>query len=83
MTGVRFPAGARNFSLRHHVQTGSGAYPVTGSSFPGGKADDSPPSSAKVKDCVELYLHSQYAFMAWCLVMHRGNFIFTFTLPTE
>jgi hypothetical protein len=24
--GVRFPAGAGNFSLRHHVQTGSGAH---------------------------------------------------------
>jgi len=35
----------------------------TGSSFPGGKAagteaDHSPPSSAEVKECVELYLHS-------------------------
>jgi hypothetical protein len=43
MIGVRFPAGAGNFSLRHHVQTGSGArpefYPMgKGGSFPGGKA---------------------------------------------
>jgi hypothetical protein len=40
---VRLPAGAGNFSLRHCVQTGSGAhsasYPVaTKGSFPGGKA---------------------------------------------
>jgi hypothetical protein len=43
MSGARFPAGDRNFSLRHHVQTGSGAHPVsnpagTGGSFPEGKA---------------------------------------------
>jgi hypothetical protein len=43
MIGVRFPAGAGNFSLRHHVQTGSGSHPAsypvgTGGSFPGGKA---------------------------------------------
>jgi hypothetical protein len=43
MIGVRFPAGAGNFSLRHHVQTGSGAHPAfysvgTGDSLPGGKA---------------------------------------------
>jgi len=43
MIGFRFPAGAGNFSLRHHVQTGSGASPAsypmgTGASFPGDKA---------------------------------------------
>jgi hypothetical protein len=43
MTGFRFPEGAGNFSLRHHVQTGSGVHPAsypmgTGSSFTGGKA---------------------------------------------
>jgi hypothetical protein len=41
--GVRFPAVSGNFSLRHHVQTGSGAYldsyaMGTGGSFPGDKA---------------------------------------------
>jgi hypothetical protein len=56
---VRFLVGAVNFSLFHHVKTGSGAhiasYPVgTGGSFSGVKwleceADHSPPSSAKVK----------------------------------
>jgi hypothetical protein len=40
---VRFPVGAGNFSLHHHVQNGSGAHPApypmgTGTSFPGGKA---------------------------------------------
>jgi hypothetical protein len=40
---VRFPVGAGNFSLHHHVQNGSGAHPasypiVTRGSFPGDKA---------------------------------------------
>jgi hypothetical protein len=68
--GVRFMAGAGNFSLRHHVQTGSGAHPASypmgpGSSFRGRgekrlwrEADHSSPSSAVVKGGVELYLHS-------------------------
>jgi hypothetical protein len=40
--GVRFPAGERNFSLHHNVQTGYGAHPAfypkaTKGFFPGGK----------------------------------------------
>jgi hypothetical protein len=40
MIGDRFPAGAENFSLRHRVQTGSGAHPAsylmgTAGYFPG------------------------------------------------
>jgi hypothetical protein len=38
---IRFPAGAGNFSLRHHVQNGSGAHPayyIVGTTFPRGKA---------------------------------------------
>jgi hypothetical protein len=72
MIGIRFPAEARNFSLPHHVQTGSGAhsasYPMgTGGSFAGVKrpvreADHLPPYSAEVKECVELYLHSPNTF---------------------
>jgi hypothetical protein len=44
MIDVRFPGGGPgNFSFRHHVQTGSGAYPAsypmgTRGSFPGDKA---------------------------------------------
>jgi hypothetical protein len=35
----------------------------------GREADHSPPSSAEVKDCVKLYLHSSLiAFMVWCSV---------------
>jgi hypothetical protein len=42
-SGVRFPAGAGNFSLHHRVQNGSGAHPAsypvgTRCSFAGGKA---------------------------------------------
>jgi hypothetical protein len=50
----------------------------------GCEADHSPPSSAEVKECMELYLHfPQYAFMAWCLVKHRDNFTFTFYLKVK
>jgi hypothetical protein len=40
---VRFPMGARSFSLHHRIQNDSGAHPAsypmgTGGSFPGGKA---------------------------------------------
>jgi hypothetical protein len=38
--------------------------PSLGVKQPGREADHSPPSSAEIKECVELYLHSQYAFMA-------------------
>jgi len=58
-----------NFSLHYRVQNGSGAYVApypmgTWGSFSGGKAAEawnwqsSPPSSAEVKECVELYVHS-------------------------
>jgi hypothetical protein len=84
MIGVRFPAGAGNFSHRYRVQTDSGAHPVsypmgTRGSFPGVKrlereADHSPQSSAEVKECVELYPHSpKYVSIAWCLVKHSDN----------
>jgi hypothetical protein len=41
----------------------------------GREADHSPPSSIEVKECLELHLHTQYVFMAWCLVKHRDDFI--------
>jgi hypothetical protein len=64
---VRFPAGPRNFSLHHRIQNSYGAHSAsysmgTRGSFPRGKAagawNCSPPYSAEVKECVELYLHS-------------------------
>jgi hypothetical protein len=79
----RFPAGAGNFSLHLRVQKGSGAHPAsypmgTRSSFPGGKA------VWGVKLTTHLHLVPrwknewsytsipQYAFMAWCLIKHKG-----------
>jgi hypothetical protein len=41
---------------------------------PGHEADHSPLSSAEVKECVDLYLHSPIRFMTWCLVKHKDNF---------
>jgi hypothetical protein len=84
---VRFPAGAGNFSLHHRVQNGSGAHPAsypmgTRGSFPGVKrpvceADHSPPSSAEVKEWVELYLHYPNT-PSWrgAQLKHRDNFNF-------
>jgi hypothetical protein len=86
---VRFPAGAGNFSFHHHVQHGSGPtqtpiqwVPGTlsmGIKWPGREADHLPPSSAEVKECVELYLHSPN-MPSWhgAQLKHRDNFTFTF-----
>jgi hypothetical protein len=56
----------------------------TRGSFPGGKvaggeADRSPPSSAEVKECVKLYLHSLNT-PPWrgAQLKHRDNFTFSF-----
>jgi hypothetical protein len=52
--GVRFPAGAKNFSSILCVQTGSGAHPASctmgtgGKARPGRDANHSLPSSAEV-----------------------------------
>jgi hypothetical protein len=71
MIGVRFPAGAGNFALRHRVQTSSVAQPASypmgtrtlslGLKRPVREADHSPPSSVEVNECVEIYLHSPIA----------------------
>jgi hypothetical protein len=66
--GVRFPAGAKDFSCSLCVQTGSGAHPAscpigTGGGVlspgvkarPGRDADHSLPSSAEVENELELY----------------------------
>jgi hypothetical protein len=57
---VRFPTGDVNFSLHHRVQNGSGAHLVRYPTVPGSlslgvkragrEADQSPPSSAEVKE---------------------------------
>jgi hypothetical protein len=40
--------------------------------LPGREAEHSPPPSVEVEECVALYLHPQYVFMAWCLVKNTG-----------
>jgi hypothetical protein len=68
MIGVRFPAVAGNFSLRHRVYTGSeaqqppiqgvhGAFSL-GENLPGRDSNHSLQSSDEIKEFVELYLHS-------------------------
>jgi hypothetical protein len=45
---------------------------------PGREADHSPLSSAEVKNASSCTSTPQYVLVAWCLVKHRDNFIFTF-----
>jgi hypothetical protein len=42
------------------------------------EADNSPPSSAEVKNMWRYTSTPHYVFMAWCLVQHKDNFNFTF-----
>jgi hypothetical protein len=83
-SGDRIPAGARFFAP---FQTGPGAHPASYAmstrSFPGVRrpgrgVDHQPPSSAEVKERVELYFypHPPWAFVACSMV----NFTFTSTL---
>jgi hypothetical protein len=88
----RFPTGAGNFSLHHRVQNGSGTPPPQtpiqwvpealslGVKWMEREADHSPPSSAEIKEWVELYLHSSNT-PSWrgAQLKHRDNFTFTFT----
>jgi hypothetical protein len=74
------------FSLCHHIQTGSGAhlvsYPLdtvtifSGIRRPGSEVDISHLSIADV-NAWRYTSTPPYVFMAWCLVKHRDNFIFT------
>jgi hypothetical protein len=76
--GVRFSAGAGNFSLHHCLQTDSGAHPASypmgtrgfflGVKRSGREADHSPPSSAEVKNAWSYTSFPHCIFMAWCLV---------------
>jgi hypothetical protein len=49
-----------------------------GVKWPGHEADHSHPSSAEVRECVDLYLHSSN-MSSWhgAQLKHRDNFIFT------
>jgi len=65
------------FSIRHRIQTGSGAHPAsfpinTGGSYPeirrpGREDDHSPPSSAEI-NARSYNAISQYVLIAWCLI---------------
>jgi hypothetical protein len=64
-------------------------YPISTGNYPwvkrsGREADHSSQSGAEVK-IVELYLHSPYAFVSWCLIKRRDvtlfNLIFIFQCP--
>jgi hypothetical protein len=52
------------------IQWVSGALSL-GVKRPGREADHTRTSSAEVKECAELYLHPQYAFIAWCSIKAR------------
>jgi hypothetical protein len=43
-----------------------------GVKWPGREADHSPSSSAEAKECMELYLGPQYAFMTWGSIESTG-----------
>jgi hypothetical protein len=67
MVGVRFPAGAGNFFLRHCIQTSSGVHPAsypmgTRGSFPGGGGGSGRgvnlTSHLNLVPTLKLYLHS-------------------------
>jgi len=46
--------------------------PSLGVKWPGRWADHSPPSSAEVKECVELYLHCPNTFSCSCASLRTG-----------
>jgi hypothetical protein len=64
-------------TLRTPIQWVAGALSL-GAKRPGRETDHSPPSSAEVKEWVELYLHSPNT-PSWCgaQLKHGDNFSFT------
>jgi hypothetical protein len=69
---VEFPAGARDSSVLHSVQTSFGAQPVSSigveSYFPWG---------LNVRGQERWSYASSRPYMAWCLIKHRDNLTFT------
>jgi hypothetical protein len=55
------------FTIRHRIQTGSGAHPA----YPLGTTIFSPPSSGEVKNSWSYTSTPPYFFMAWCLIKHK------------
>jgi hypothetical protein len=80
---VRFPAGAGNFLFTTASRTALGptqppipwvpAALSLGVKRPEREADRSPPSSAEVKECVELYLHSPIRLHGVVLSLKRST----------
>jgi hypothetical protein len=80
------PGSTKHFSLLHSAQTGSGVLPTfytmgTWGSLPGGKqlgckADNLPPSSAKVKNAYSYTTTSPYILMVHCLIKNKDNNLF-------
>ena len=79
--GVRFPAGARDFSLLRSIESSCEvrpAYWVSGAislgiKWLGFEADPSPPSSTTFKNVWNFTSITLYVFIAWCLVKHKDN----------
>jgi hypothetical protein len=70
----------KDFSLLHSVQTGSGAYPASCFPGPGCGTDNSPPSSAEVKNGGAIHsLSYMFSWHSVSVIKHRDNFTCTFT----
>ena len=82
-SGDRIPVSARNSApVQISPEAHPASYKVRTGSFPGvkwpGRGVDPPPSSAKVKEKVELYFHLILLLLAF-LACSRVNLIFIFT----
>jgi hypothetical protein len=85
--------GARDSSLLHSVQNGSGAHPSfhpvgIWDSFSHGKAtggvkltDHSPPSTVKVTNALGRAWTPRYVLILWCLIKHTYNITFVAYFP--
>jgi hypothetical protein len=82
---VRLPEGARNFSLHHRVQNGSGAHPASYPMSTRGPFLESKAAEAWSWPLTSILCRGQrmsgvihplpqYAFMAWCSVKAQGYF---------
>lgn len=76
----------RNVSVLHSFKAGFRVHPPfypigTRDSFPAGKATGSKVDTSiydRGSECIQLYLHSPYVSVAWCLVKCRDNFVYHF-----
>jgi hypothetical protein len=83
-TGLRFLAREGYFSLRHRVQTGTGAHPAsclmgTRGLFPWGKAAGREADRfAEIKNAWSCTATPPYVFMAWCSVLTEHHAMKTY-----